>query len=571
MAGTGAIALLWLGLSLLVRRGFILALLGDLSALVLLTGTLAVLVRNAWLSQHRVRIFWTVMAAGFFMWSFNQAAWFAYEIILRRNMPDPFFSDVILFMHVVPLIAAVALAPHSSEKGRGLYFSTVNFLLLIVWWVFLYSFVVFPDEYLWLRVPVYSRNFDRLYLFENLVLVLSLAIAARGSQGRWRELYGNMFGAAAVYTVASEAMNAAIARGSYYSGSIYDVPFLGALGWFLWTALRARKWTLEPEAAGHTSDRWVTVAPRLAMIAIISLPIMGLWALFLDDSPWPVRRFRIMVMLAATMVLSSFVFLKQYLLDHQLMHLLEETDRSFVNLQRIQTELVRKEKLASLGQLVAGAAHEINSPLKAILKFSEQLSGNQSLAAEQLSMAQKIGHHARRTGDLIADLLSFAQQNPADKSMVDLGALLQRAMHMEALRLESKNIRVETKIAPDLPRILGNQNQLFESCLQIISNAVDALDEVGGGNLVVSAYRENNDAVLEFSDTGPGIREPGKVFDPFYTTKPVGKGTGLGLSAAYGVVQNHDGQITCLNKPAGGALFILRFPAVAQAGASASS
>ena len=123
---------------------------------------------------------------------------------------------------------------------------------------------------------------------------------------------------------------------------------------------------------------------------------------------------------------------------------------------------------------------------------------------------------------------------------------------------------MELKISPGLPGILGNPNQLLDCCLQIMSNAMDALSEVGGGKLLVSGYQEGEEVVLEFADTGPGVREPEKVFDPFYTTKPVGKGTGLGLSAVYGVVQDHRGQITCLNRPEGGARFVLRFPIATQ-------
>ena len=100
--------------------------------------------------------------------------------------------------------------------------------------------------------------------------------------------------------------------------------------------------------------------------------------------------------------------------------------------------------------------------------------------------------------------------------------------------------------------------------VEIIENAMDALEEAGGGSLEDHAQRQGNEAVLQFSDTGPGIREPQRVFDPFYTTKPVGKGTGLGLSAVYGVIQDHDGQITCQNQPEGGALFVVRLPAATR-------
>ena len=123
------------------------------------------------------------------------------------------------------------------------------------------------------------------------------------------------------------------------------------------------------------------------------------------------------------------------------------------------------------------------------------------------------------------------------------------------------------------PHAIANANQLFQAFVEIIENAMDAIEESGGGSLSISAQQQGRDVVLQFSDTGPGIRDPHRVFDPFYTTKPVGKGTGLGLSAVYGVVQDHSGQITCRNKPEGGAEFTIRLPlnpeAVAQSAVAA--
>jgi len=113
-----------------------------------------------------------------------------------------------------------------------------------------------------------------------------------------------------------------------------------------------------------------------------------------------------------------------------------------------------------------------------------------------------------------------------------------------------------------LPRFLGNANQLLQAFLQIVENAVDALQETGSGRLHVSVWLEAGEVVIQFADSGPGLRDPGRVFDPFYTTKPVGKGTGLGLSAAYGVIQDHKGQIACSNRPEGGAVFEIRLPAL---------
>ncbi|HEX7465298.1 MAG TPA: HAMP domain-containing sensor histidine kinase, partial [Usitatibacter sp.] len=157
----------------------------------------------------------------------------------------------------------------------------------------------------------------------------------------------------------------------------------------------------------------------------------------------------------------------------------------------------------------------------------------------------------------------FAQQAPGEKVPVDLSILLHRAVQMQESRHATGKIRLTVSIEENFPRVQGNANQLFQACVEIIENAMDALADNGGGALQITAQRQGNEAVLQFSDSGPGVRDPQRVFDPFYTTKPVGKGTGLGLRAVYGVIQEHNGQITCQNKPEGGALFVVRFPVAA--------
>jgi signal transduction histidine kinase len=456
-------------------------------------------------------------------------------------------------------MAAVALRPHLSE-ARKLYFSTLNFLMLLVWWIYLYAFIVFPDEYVSLNVAVYSPHYDLLYLVENLALLCVLGLLAWSVQGAWRKIYWNLFVASAIYTVSSEAMNTAIFRGLYHSGSIYDIPFIASVCWMIWTGRLARELNPACEPAPSRRSRWQMLAPRLTMLAILSLPLMAYWAWFRDTAPPHLRQFRLVVTLAAILVLGAFVFLRQYLLDRELVRLLEESRTSFENLKLLQAELVQREKLASVAQLVAGAAHEINNPLAAILGYSELLAAHQGLDEDQAGMARKIGQQARRTRELVSSLLSFAQQSPGEKTLLDMGPLLQRALQMKMLRVESKNIRVESQIAPDLPPVWGNVNQLFQCCVEIIGNAIDALEEVGGGTFAVSARRDGEELLLQFSDSGPGVRHPQRIFDPFYTTKPVGKGIGLGLSVTYGVVQDHQGSIVCENRPEGGAIFLVRFP-----------
>jgi len=548
-------------------RGFPIIAFGDVSGLILLLLAGGAMLQNA-VKEPRHRAFWGLLSAGCFLWAFNQAGWTWVEVIRRRDIPDPFIGDVILFVHIVPIMAAVALRPHRPLKDRKVLLDALNFSILLVWWVFLYMFIVFPDEYVQLNIHVYSKNYDLLYLLENLVLVFVLGMVASSTPGSWRKIYWNLFIASAIYALGSEMINAAISRNKYYSGGPYDMLLLIAMGWMLWTALLARRIDLAPSPDDEPASRWVGVAPRLAMAAILSLPVLGLWTLYTDDGPARLRNFRLLVTLAATLVLGLFVFLKQFLLDRQLIALLDQSRKSFENLQRLQSQLVQKEKLASLGQLIAGAAHEINNPLAAILGYSELLA-SQTPEGEQATVAQKIGQQARRTRDLVADLLSFSQQNPSEKVLVDVSGLVQRALQMHESSAHGRNIRIETTFAPALPKIWGNANQLLQAFIHLTENAIDALSEIGGGVLRVKATQENGGIVVEFSDSGPGMADPQKVFDPFYTTKPIGKGTGLGLSVTYGIVQDHQGQINCQNRPEGGAIFSLRFPIASQAASAA--
>jgi signal transduction histidine kinase len=567
--GPGGIALLAGaagGLLWFAPRGPVLTAFADLTALMLLAVASGAFCRNAVL-QPRSRAFWLLLALGSALWTVNTGFWAYYEVILRQELPEPCMGDVILFAHVIPFMAAVALRPHRSRADRKVVFDAINFMMLLVWWVFLYAFIVFPEQYVALDVSVYSTSYDLLYTCENLLLVLILGIVASRTQGAWRQVYWKLFVAFGLYTVVSEIMNLAISHKLYYSGSLYDVPFFVALGWLIWAASSARRANLEPSNAPEPASPWVAVAPRLATVAILSLPLLGLWALYAHTTP-QIRNFRLLVAMAAVLVLGLFVFLKQFLLDRQLIRLLEESRHSYENLERLQSHLVQKEKLASLGQLVAGAAHEINNPLAAILGYSELLASEPALRGDQAAMVQKIGLQARRTRDLVADLLSFSQQSSSEKALADVAALVQRALQMHDVQIRGKNIRVQSVIEPGLPRIWGNSNQLLQTFLHLTENAIDALNEVGGGALLVTARHIGDEVIIEFSDSGPGMADPARVFDPFYTTKPVGKGTGLGLSATYGVVQEHQGHIACRNNPDGGAVFTVRFPAAAQAAAA---
>jgi len=566
----GGITAAFAAVSLVAPRSPGLTAFADIFGLCLMLGGASILVFNAIAKPGAERMFWGLMAVGLALWAFNQAAWTYCEVLHHREVPDPCFADIILFFHLVPMIAAAGWRPDVVKTEAKFRLGAVNFLMLLVWWIFLYAFIVFPHQYVVLNVEAYDRNYLPLYDIENMLLLVTFLFAGFTSKGAWRKLYMNLLAAGTLYTAGSQWLYTATVNHAYYSGSLYDIPLIGAIAWMVATALAAREW--EPKAETQTNGWKVgTVSPYLAMLAILSLPCLGLWSLVADHSPSPSRVFRMFATIAAMVVLGGFVFLRQYLQDQALIHLLEESCSGFETQQRLQNQLVQKEKLASLGQLLGGAAREINHPLAAVMDYSEQLWSQHGLSPEQDAMVRKIVNQAQRTQELVLDLLSFTQQTPGEKALVDVGVLLQRGAQMLEAQHHASHVRVEVVIAPGFPRVRGNANQLFQAFVEIIENSIDALEEQGGGSLKITAERQGEDALLRFTDTGPGIRDPQRVFDPFYTTKAVGKGTGLGLSAVYGVVQDHDGQITCQNNPEGGALFTLRFPAGAEAARAAEA
>jgi signal transduction histidine kinase len=549
--------------SVLAHKGFALTAFSDISGLLFMVMAAGVTLANVARRPAEERSYWVLMACGFFLWSFNEGFWAFNELVLHRPIPDPNFSDLILFFHVVPMIAAVAWRPDLAKKEGRIFLSAINFLMLLGWWILLYAFLVFPHQYVILNVTLYDTYYDGLYLLENALLLLVLGLATATSSGGWRKLYANFLGAEALYGVSSRIANRALAHGTYYSGSLYDVPLFAAVLWMASTALSAQQWTLKIEEF-RLNPAWKKVVPRMAMVAILSLPMLGLWTIWFDTSPTPDRNFRVYAVLTGMLLLGAFVFLTQYALDQRLMGLLQESRESFETQKSLQNQLVQKEKLASLGTLVAGAAKEIDHPLTAIMHSSEQLWSQERLSDQQNTLLRKIVNQAQRSRDLVANLLRFAQHAPGEKAMVDMSALVRQAAQITEWRYSSGKIQVQVSIDPGLPKIWGNVNQLFQVLVEIIENAMDALQESSGGILQITVQQEAGEAVLKFSDNGPGIRDPLRVFDPFYTTKPVGKGTGLGLSVVYGVVQDHSGQISCHNNPQGGATFLVRLPVAAE-------
>ena len=245
----------------------------------------------------------------------------------------------------------------------------------------------------------------------------------------------------------------------------------------------------------------------------------------------------------------------------------EASPRTLANERRFQSKLLQTEKMAALGQLVSGIAHELNNPLTSIMGYAQLLLSRRH-HAERMADAEKIYREAERTSRLVKNLLLFARETRPERRPVQVNELVERTLALRSYELKLENIVVELDLAPDLPRTMADPHQLQQVFLNLLVNAEQAIQQArGSGHIWIRTRSAGPDRLaLEVSDDGPGIPPEviSRIFDPFFTTKPPGVGTGLGLSIAYGIVQEHGGEISVHSEPEVGTTFVVEFPTLRE-------
>src|SRR3981081_3995742 len=202
--------------ALLLPQSFLLTAFSDLIQCVLLiSGTLSFIPHVA-RSQGRMRLYWALMTAGIAFWLFYHLLWTYFEVVLHQEVPNAFAGDIVLFLHIVPLMAALALRPHVPQDEYAARLGRLDFALLSVWWIYLYVLIVMPWQYVVTNELAYSQNLNAVYLFEKLAFLIGLSSAWIRSKGPWRTFYGQLFGASLTYATSSYVANWDIRRGHLY-------------------------------------------------------------------------------------------------------------------------------------------------------------------------------------------------------------------------------------------------------------------------------------------------------------------------------------------------------------------
>jgi two-component system NtrC family sensor kinase len=238
--------------------------------------------------------------------------------------------------------------------------------------------------------------------------------------------------------------------------------------------------------------------------------------------------------------------------------------------QALEAQLIQSEKMAAVGTLVSGVAHELNNPLTSIAGLSEFLLEQPPGAALDREHLKVINEQAERAGRIVRDLLTFARKGPAEFQPVDLGDIAQRTVQLMGYDLKRHGVTVETSLAPGVPAVLGDRYQLQQVVLNLVGNAAHAVSGLAADRprrVRLTVAFDGARVSLEVTDTGPGLSTEvqAQMFSPFFTTKPPGEGTGLGLFISYGIATAHGGTLTARSRPGEGATLALSLPAAPSA------
>ncbi|HMD09092.1 MAG TPA: PAS domain S-box protein [Candidatus Acidoferrum sp.] len=317
-------------LSLAVKPGSFLVDYSGISYFLLLFLATCFAIRNGIENRLGARPFWLLLAIAYGLWAFDQWLFLYYELGLHIEVPDNSIADPLLFLHIVPLMAAVATFPHRDASDRKLYRAIFNSLLLLSFWSFLYGYTVFPYQYLFSNGahPNYALRFDILYLLENLALVLGVGSLALRVPAPWKSIYLHISGASALYALSSTVANLAIDSGGYVNGKLYGLGLTASVCWFVWIPLRARQIPEAKVRITRADSGQVTKASSWAMFVVVVIAIPIVWEMFHRNENSGMRTLRLLVAIGAIVCLASAAYIKEHLAKRELvLHLGVANDR----------------------------------------------------------------------------------------------------------------------------------------------------------------------------------------------------------------------------------------------------
>ncbi|HUL32495.1 MAG TPA: histidine kinase dimerization/phospho-acceptor domain-containing protein [Candidatus Eisenbacteria bacterium] len=379
-----------------LKPSFGLTIFGDAVPCALLLVAILAVRENFRLQRGVLPFFWKLMAAGLIQMLLSEVYWFYYDSLRRYSSPTPVVGDTLFLLAHVFFLSAFLIRPHSASAGRDMRLRNLDFALLTLWWLALYGFFALPWQAVLQDFDKYDPAFYLLILIQHLVILGGLAVAWKRTSGVWRAFYLSFILTFVLVAVGNLILSVAIDRGLYYASSFYDTPFFLSLVLFTLTASFGPSLQPVEDRAPEREIKQSLWMARVAMGAILSLPVIALLGTLEHNIPAEVSTFRLRLVFGAMLLLSVLVFRKLTLLTRELTNLVQLSQTSLENLRSVQAQATHAEKLSALGRLASGATHEISNPLTAILGYSELLADLPSLSPPDRESARIIQQQVHR-------------------------------------------------------------------------------------------------------------------------------------------------------------------------------
>jgi len=301
---------------LALPRGTAQAALSDIGGGFLMLSALIAFAANGFASKGRLRWFWMLQAGGWVLWLADQFVWIYYDLILNHKLPGMFPADALLFLAGAPMIGGLLLRPHRNPPEQGARLGLLDFLLLLLWWVYLYVAFVMSWQYPAPNEPIYSRNFDLLSDAQAIVLTIIVLVFWRESSGAWKRFYLFFCGATIFNAITFVIINGALERGVYYTGSWYDIPYSASFTLYAAVAVSGHGLVSSAETTSDESYRsWIA---NLAMLAVLSLPMIAVFSMLDPRLPRAASNFRVLVTLTTMFMMAFLLFIQHRRFNEEL-------------------------------------------------------------------------------------------------------------------------------------------------------------------------------------------------------------------------------------------------------------
>ncbi|MEW6322273.1 MAG: ATP-binding protein, partial [Acidobacteriota bacterium] len=549
------------------------AALGNLAQLVPPIGFAALAVHVARSSQGQTRVFWNLCAVHAAVWTVGQAVWTYYDVF-RGGVPEIAPSDPIFFASSVPLAAALYGRPE-RERPKWLFDIVVlDIVLIALFAAFVYIYFVASIAVTGGTEEAYAANITQLFNARSLVLAVWAAWLWRTATDEgWRHVLGLFSLGLAVSFLGGLVYDLVEYFGTYVPGQLYDLGWMAPFAVMAVAAAAARDRELfTPQEAGPATTRMPLVS-LIAVALLVLIPTTDEIARrVLTVSPG-VEILRTRLALAMMIPFGIVVVVREFLSRRALLKAGQE-------LVSTREQLAQSEKLAAVGQLVSGVAHELNNPLQGVLGYAELMVAANPTDAKSEEL-QAIRDNANRAAGIVRNLMTFAGKEAPARSWHQVNRLVKDAVLKREKYARLVGITIKLSLADRLPLIYLDGMRFEEVMRHLIDNAQAAIEARRQGQvlsvrvapqvpgeILISTRQESRPEriVIEVSDNGSGVRteDLSRVFDPFFTTRGPRDGAGLGLSVCYGIVREHGGQISGRNRDTGGAVFTVELPVAAE-------